>query len=503
VNVQSVAAKVADAGSSRASDASRGATPTRTRQSTLFRTLAPFVIGGAVLLTPTPEGLTANAWHFFALFLATITGVIFEPIPGAAIGLLGVLTAAVLGLVRPVPAPATAWALSGFSNPTVWLVFAAYMFACGYSKTGLGKRIALHLIRVMGNRTLGLGYAITLADLALAPVTPSATARSGGSIYPVVRSIPELYDSYPDEATAKKVGAYLLYTALAASMVSSSMFITALAPNTMAIAMITKAIGITIPWTLWFKGFLPVGVILLLIQPALLYAIYPPEIKDAPEAPRWAAEQLKAMGTMTRQEITMLVLVLGALGFWIGGAAYIDPAIVAGFVILGMVIFRVVSWDEIVGHSQAWNTLIWFATLVTMAGGLAETKFLDWLAASLVPMLSGLGVYATIVGVVLTFFFLHYFFASITAHTATLFPLFLAVAIKIPVVSPIAWALLLAYPLGMIGVLTPYASGQNAVYYGSGYIKRRDFWVLGLVLGVVYMAVYLAIIVKWLGYLGV
>ena len=503
MNVQSVAAEVADAGSSRPSEASRGATPTRTRQSTLFRTLAPFVIGGAVLLTPTPEGLTDNAWHFFALFLATITGVIFEPIPGGAIGLLGVLTAAVLGLVRPVPAPATAWALSGFSNPTVWLVFAAYMFACGYSKTGLGKRIALHLIRMMGNRTLGLGYAITLADLALAPVTPSATARSGGSIYPVVRSIPELYDSYPDEATAKKVGAYLLYTALAASMVSSSMFITALAPNTMAIAMITKAIGITIPWTLWFKGFLPVGVILLLIQPALLYAIYPPEIKDAPEAPRWAAEQLKAMGTMTRQEITMLVLVLSALGFWIGGAAYIDPAIVAGFVILGMVIFRVVSWDEIVGHSQAWNTLIWFATLVTMAGGLAETKFLDWLAASLVPMLSGLGVYATIVGVVLTFFFLHYFFASITAHTATLFPLFLAVAIKIPVVSPIAWALLLAYPLGMIGVLTPYASGQNAVYYGSGYIKRRDFWVLGLVLGVVYMIVYLAIIVKWLEYLGV
>src|SRR5439155_10549565 len=142
VNVQSVAAEVA-----------APATPIRTRQSMLFRALAPFAIGGAVLLTPTPEGLTANAWHFFALFLATITGVIFEPIPGAAIGLLGVFIATVLGLVRPVPAQATAWALSGFSNATVWLVFAAYMFACGYSKTGLGKRIALHLIRMMGNRT--------------------------------------------------------------------------------------------------------------------------------------------------------------------------------------------------------------------------------------------------------------------------------------------------------------------------------------------------------------
>ena len=503
MNVQSVAAEVADPGSSRASEASRGAIPARTRQSTLFRTLAPFVIGGAVLLTPTPEGLTANAWHFFALFLATITGVIVEPIPGAAIGLLGVLIATVLGLVRPVPVQSTAWALSGFSNSTVWLVFAAYMFACGYSKTGLGKRIALLLIRAMGRRTLGLGYAVTFADLALAPVTPSATARSAGTIYPIVRSIPELYGSHPDDPSAKRVGAYLLYTALASTMITSSMFLTGLAPNTMAIALIAKATGITIPWMVWFKGFLPVGVLLILVQPALLYLIYPPEIKQAPEAPRWAAEQLREMGSMSRQEITMLVLVLGALGFWIGGASFIDPAIVAVFVILGMVLFRVVSWDEIVGHGQAWNTLIWFATLVTMAGGLSETKFLDWLAASLVPMLQGLGAYATIVGLVLTFFFLHYFFASITAHTATLFPLFLAVAIKIPVVTPVAWALLLAYPLGMIGVLTPYASGQNAVYYGSGYIKRRDFWVLGLVLGVIYMTVYLSIIVKWLEYLGV
>jgi L-tartrate/succinate antiporter len=469
----------------------------------LFRTLAPFIIGGAVLLMPTPDGLTSNAWHFFALFLATITGIIAEPIPGAVIGMLAVSLAAVLGLVRPVGAPATAWALSGFSNPTVWLVFAAYMFACGYSKTGLGRRIALQLIRVMGHRTLGLGYAITLADLALAPVTPSATARSGGTVYPVIRSIPELYGSLPDDRSARKVGAYLLYTGLAASMVTSSMFITALAPNTMAIGLIDRMIHVTIPWSLWFKGFLPIGATLLLLQPAFLYFVYPPEIKKAPEAPRWAAAQLQEMGAMSRQEITMLLLVLGALVVWIFGAAYVDPAIAAVFVILGMVIFRVVGWEEIVGHSQAWNTLLWFATLVTMASGLAETKFTDWLAASLVPMLEGLSVYATVVGVVGSFFFLHYFFASITAHTATLYPLFLAVAIKIPGLSPVAWALLLGYPLGMMGVLTPYASGQNAVYYGSGYIKRRDLWVLGLVLGVIYMTVYLAVIVKWLEYLGV
>src|SRR5882672_527258 len=297
-----------------AAEVAAPATPVRTRQSALLRCVAPLVMGGAVLLVPTPEGLTPNAWHFFALFLATITGVIFEPIPGAAIGLLGVFIATALGLVRPVPAQATAWALSGFSNSTVWLVFAAYMFACGYSKTGLGKRIALHLIAALGRRTLGLGYAVTFADLVLAPVTPSATARSGGTIYPIVRSIPELYGSFPNDPSSKRVGSYLLYTALASTMITSSMFLTGLAPNTMAIALIAKAIGITIPWMLWFKGFLPVGILLILVQPALLYVIYPPEIKQAPEAPRWAQEQLLEMGPMSRQEITMLLLVVAALG---------------------------------------------------------------------------------------------------------------------------------------------------------------------------------------------
>src|SRR5258705_5586613 len=97
------------------------------------------------------------------------------------------------------------------------------------------------------------------------------------------------------------------------------------------------------------------------------------------------------MGAMPRQEIPMFVLVLAALGFWIGGALFVDPAIVAAFVILGMVLFGVVSWDDIVGHAQAWNTLIWFATLVTMAGGLAVNKFRDLLAGGLLAVVSGPG----------------------------------------------------------------------------------------------------------------
>ena len=107
-----------------------------------------------------------------------------------------------------------------------------------------------------------------------------------------------------------------------------------------------------------------------------------------------------------------------------------------------------------------------------------------------------------IVAIVVTFFALHYFFASITAHTATLLPVFLGVAVSMTAISPTRWSLLLGYPLGLMGVLTFYASGQSVIYYASGYISRRDFWVLGMVMGVMYISVYLLLVTPWLEFLG-
>ncbi len=449
-----------------------------------------------------PPGLAPGAWYYFALFAAVIAGVITEPIPPAAVGLCGVVAASVSGLVRDTPAQATAWALSGFSNSTVWLIFAAFMFTLGYTETGLGRRIALHLIKRMGGSTLGLGYSIAAADLVLAPFTASTTARSGGTIYPAIRNIPELYGSFPNDPSARKIGAYLLYTAASTTAVTSSMFITALAPNALAVSMAATSQRITITWTQWFVGFAPVGFLLLLLLPVLLYRVYPPEIKRAPEAPLWAARELDAMGPLSRRELTLLLLVSVALGLWIAGGAWIDPAMAAILTVALMIIFGVVSWTQVAGNTAAWNVFVWFGTLVTMASGLAETKFVAWLADGIAPHVSGLSPSVAIVALVGVFFLLHYLFASITAHTATLFPVFLGVAVSIPGVSDETWALLLAYSLGLIGVMTPYAGAHMAVYYGSGYIRGRDFWVLGLLLSLIFFAVFMAVGVPWLRFLN-
>ena len=122
------------------------------------------------------------------------------------------------------------WALSGFSNTVIWLIFAAFMFALGYKKTGLGRRISLIMIKYMGKSSLGLGYAVAFSDLVLAPFMPSNTARSAGTIYPVASNIPLIFDSTPDNEP-RKLGSYISWVAIATTCVTSSMFLTALAPN--------------------------------------------------------------------------------------------------------------------------------------------------------------------------------------------------------------------------------------------------------------------------------
>ncbi len=258
--------------------------------------------------------------------MTVIVGLIVEPVPAAAVGFLGVTVGRracrnVLFSPAQLAAPgfnanasAITWALSGFSNSTVWLIFSAFVFSLGYEKTGLGKRISLLLLSRLGGRTLTLGYAVMLADLALAPFMPSNTARSGGTIYPVIKNIPEFYQSLPNDPSSRRIGGFLMWTAIASTCVTSSMFLTGLAPNVLAVELVRKTVHLDLAWGSWFLAFLPVGLILLAITPALAYVLYPPELKTCPEVPAWARKELRGMGRLSGKEITLLALVVTGAG---------------------------------------------------------------------------------------------------------------------------------------------------------------------------------------------
>ena len=215
------------------------------------------------------------------------------------------------------------------------------------------------------------------------------------------------------------------------------------------------------------------------------------------------------MGPLGRNEIAMAAVVALSIVLWIVGAnrdialpllgsQFIDPTGVVLLAIVLMLTLGVVEWDDVVGNKAAWNVLVWFATLVALADGLNRVGFVGWAAKSFAATLGGIAP-VTVLAILVAFFFLvHYMFASLTAHAAAVLPVVLATGLAVPGLPAKPFALLLVYSFGLMGVLSPYATGPAPVYYASGFVSRRAFWSLGLLFGLIYLATLLAVGIPYL-----
>ncbi len=478
-----------------------------------IKILMPFLAALIISLLPVPTGLAPHAWYFFAIFCGCIIGLIFEPLPGSVIGLISVVATAMLAqhalfspeqLAAPKfnwPDKALAWAVSGFSNTTVWLIFGAFMFAMGYSKTGLGRRIALWLVKALGKRTLTLGYAIMLSDVLLAPFTPSNTARSGGIIFPIISNLPPLYDSKPNDPSMKRIGTYLMWVAIAATCVTSTLFMTALATNTLSIGLVEGITGIRLSWGEWFSVTAPAGILLLLLVPLLSYWLCPPEIKKGNSIPNWAAAELQAMGKISRNEILLLIAVFCALLLWIVGGSFISTAMVGLLVLAVLLILNVIKWNDVLSNTTAWSTLVWYATLMAMANALKNVGFVGWFGGIMSSHMQDVSPTIAMVLLTCVYYFLHYLFASSSAHATALLPVILAVAAGMPGINMHQFVLLLLPVAGLMGIITPYGTGPSPVYFGGGYLPSALWWKLGAAFGVLFLAVWLLVTLPWLAFL--
>jgi len=139
----------------------------------------PFAVAIGIWFAPVPAGLTAPAWHLFAVFVAAIVSVLLGAFPLLTAAMLAVGTVVLTETITP------AQAFSGFANTSVLLVVVAFIVAQAVVKSGLGRRISLFMVSHFGGSSLGLAYSIVLTDAAIAPAFPSNTAR-GGVLFPIV-----------------------------------------------------------------------------------------------------------------------------------------------------------------------------------------------------------------------------------------------------------------------------------------------------------------------------
>ena len=72
-------------------------------------------------------------------------------------------------------------------------------------------------------------------------------------------------------------------------------------------------------------------------------------------------------------------------------------------------------------------------------------------------------------------------------------PVILAVGKGIPGVPMEQLCILLVLSIGIMGCLTPYATGPGVIIYGCGYVKSKDYWRLGAIFGVIYISMLLLV----------
>ena len=480
--------------------------------------LVPALIATAVLvallLIPTPDGLTPKAWSLVAIFLTTIVAIILKVMPIGVMALMAIVIVSLSQVTSNSSKGAITDALSSFSSPLIWLIVIAILISRGLKKTGLGNRIGLMFIALLGKRTLGIGYGLTICELVLAPFTPSNTARGGGIVHPIMKSIASAFDSDPAKGTEGKVGTYLALVNYHANPITSAMFLTATAPNPLVVDFVAKATNQSfhLSWTTWALCMLLPGLVCLLLMPLVIYLLSPPELKATPDAVVHARAEMQKMGPLSGSEKVMMATFGLMLLLWanvpamlFGPAFTLDPTVVACVGLFILIITGTIDWDDVLSEKSAWDTLIWFGALVMLAEQLNKLGVITWFSIGMKDAIvaSGMGWLPIAAVLVLAFVFSHYLFASTTAHISAMMLAFLTVGAQlIPPEYVVPFMLMMVAGSAIMMTLTHYATGTSPIILGSGYVTLGNWWRVGAVMCVLELLVFALIGTAWWKLLG-
>ena len=141
----------------------------------------------------------------------------------------------------------------------------------------------------------------------MAPVTPSNTARAGGILFPITLSVARAFGSEPGP-TASLIGSFLLLMLYQGDLIVSAMFLTATAPNPLVAELARQSTGLEVSWTTWALAAAAPGVVALIVIPLAIYRLCPPTLRDTSAAQGLAADRLRAMGAISRDERAMLAI---------------------------------------------------------------------------------------------------------------------------------------------------------------------------------------------------
>lgn len=453
-----------------------------------------------ILLLPKPEGLSAEGWDLAAVGLLMAIWWVSETLPLAVVALIPIILFPLMSIssLRNTTTP--------YAEPVIYLFMGGFIMAKALERWDLHKRLALFIVKTVGNKpqNIVLGFMLASAFLSMW-VSNTATVIM---MIPIAMSLVSVQrHELSTELTQERIDqkhfliSLLLGIAYAASIGGLATLI-GTPPNALLAGFLSSNYQITIGFTQWMK----LGVPLVIIALPLLYLLMTKIVfKISPSFSIAKEDEIKkqwiALGTLSIPELRVGAIVIITALAWILQpmlSTYVVGLSDTGIAIACSVLLfalpsgskeqsRILVWEDC--KSLPFEILILFGGGLSLAKAITDTGLATWIANQ-AYLVENIPEIAIILFITFTIIFLTEV-SSNTATAATFIPLLYAIALELSIspyliVIPATLATSCAFML-------PVATPPNAIAYASGQIKIKDMVKAGFWLNIIMTILCVAI----------
>ena len=453
---------------------------------TLFLKLVlPLAVFAAVLLMPTPEGLTVEGQRALAVMALAVVLWATEALPIAVTGIVGVVLLVLVNAVPDVEA-----ALFGFSQPVPYFLIGILTLGLAVQRSGLAERMAVYMIRLAGGSSRALYGQMLFSFAALTFALPSASTR--GAIMVHVYEQVMTHWRVPQEAPLHKA---IMMAMGALNRLGSTALLAGGITPIVASSLIGELTGEGFSWTRWFVLMALPFYSVLLVGGAVVYVAY----RSGFRLENVVDFSSMTTGPLRLPEIKAALIALGTALLWFTdfahGLAPTVPALIAMAIIL-LPGIGLLTWEDL-ERDLGWSNFFVIATSLSLANAIIASGAAAWFADTMVGSVEGLRGSPTLVLLAIAgaSSVVRMLMPNISGYLAFIIPVAMSTGASLGL-NPLVVGLAVVI-VGDSVVFYPAGGAASVFIFQRANLRSPEIFRLGLIMTVVAIAVLFAIVLPY------
>lgn len=368
---------------------------------------------------------------------------------------------------------------STYGGSGLWIIISGFILSKGMESSTLARRIALKIAAGLGGDPNMVILSVALANLVIAPLSPSTTAKAF-LLLPICIGLIQAFDS---ERGRSKFGSALMIMAMAANNICSTGFLSATVPNPISASYIREATNIALDWLNWLQMAMPLTLLTLIFSWLICRWMFKPEVKKTPNALKRIKDLSRELGPLSQDEMLITIILATSLLLWITESFH---GLNSGLLSLALTLILFIPRIGVIKIGRftkevPWGSITLFAASMFLAKAVSRWSALDPVAQSIFNNLnlSSLPLTLFISLIIFVAMFLHVIFTSTTVYATVIIPLVISLAQLRGFQSQI-----IAIPVAFLtpmALILPINTIPNVVFYSTGYFKQKQMIAYGII----------------------